>query len=239
MYLILYLNALKFYQKTEPMSTISIENYLKAIFNHTNLLGENAGTAQLAQELSVSNAAISDMAKKLSSHGLIAYKKYKGMELTSEGEKIALRVIRRHRLWELFLIKVLDMPLSEVHDQAEKLEHHASEILIDKIDEFLGYPEFDPHGHPIPKKNGSLPKSQKFIPLANAEENLKYQVVQINDRDNKLVNYLSEVDLVLNTQFKVIGKLEFDRSLLLQIGGKTLSISQKISENIYVRSFEK
>ena len=142
------------------MSTISTENYLKKIFNHNKAFGEKINAVKLAQELSVSNAAISDMAKKLSKHGLISYEKYKGIELTDKGEQMALNVIRRHRLWELFLIKVLDIPWSEVHEQAEVLEHHTSDKLIDRIDEFLGFPDFDPHGHPIPRKNGSLPDAQ-------------------------------------------------------------------------------
>lgn len=134
------------------MSTISKENYLKVIFNQNELVNDFVTTSQMAQELDVSNAAISDMAKKLSSEGLITYEKYKGMELTSKGEKMALKVIRRHRLWELFLMKILGLNWSEIHDEAENLEHHSSDFLIDKIDEYLGYPEFDPHGHPIPKK---------------------------------------------------------------------------------------
>jgi len=221
------------------MSTISKENYLKVIFNHKYTSGGNASTVKLAQELSVSNAAISDMAKKLSQEGLISYKKYKGMELTGEGEKIALNVIRRHRLWESFLMKVLDLPWSEVHDQAEILEHHTSEFLIDRIEEYLNFPEFDPHGHPIPKKNGTLPKSPKIIVLANAEVGCEYELVQVNDKDNKLINYLSRVGLILNTKFEVIDKLEFDNSLTVKFENKTLSISQKLSESVFVKPLKR
>ena len=221
------------------MSTISKENYLKVIFNHNYTSGENASTVKLAQELSVSNAAISDMAKKLSQEGLISYKKYKGMELTDEGEKIALNVIRRHRLWESFLIKVLDLSWSEVHDQAEKLEHHTSESLIDRIDEFLNYPEFDPHGHPIPRKNGTLPKSPKLLNLAVVEIGNEYEIIQVDDKDNKLIDYLSKVGLVLNTKLEVIDKLDFDKSLTVKFEDKTLSISQKISESVFVKPIKK
>ena len=221
------------------MSTISKENYLKVIFNHNYTFGENASTVKLAQELSVSNAAISDMAKKLSQEGLISYKKYKGMELTDEGEKIALNVIRRHRLWESFLIKVLDLSWSEVHDQAEKLEHHTSESLIDRIDEFLNYPEFDPHGHPIPRKNGTLPKSPKLLNLAVVEIGNEYEIIQVDDKDNKLIDYLSKVGLVLNTKLEVIDKLDFDKSLTVKFEDKTLSISQKISESVFVKPIKK
>ena len=230
---------LKFITKNQLMSTVSKENYLKVIFNHNHTSGENASTVKLAQELSVSNAAISDMAKKLSQEGLISYKKYKGMELTDEGAKIALNVIRRHRLWESFLIKVLDLPWSEVHDQAEKLEHHTSEFLIDKIDEYLNFPEFDPHGHPIPRKNGTLPKSPKHLLLADAEAGQEYELVQVDDKNNKLIDYLSKVGLILNTKFEVIDKLDFDKSLTVKFENKTLSISQKISESVLVKPVKK
>ena len=218
------------------MSTISKENYLKEIFNHKFTEGDSATTVKLAQKLSVSNAAISDMAKKLSKEGLISYEKYKGMGLTAEGEKLALKVIRKHRLWELFLIKSLDISWSEVHDQAEKLEHNTSDFLIDKIDEYLGFPEFDPHGHPIPQKNGSLPKSPKVISLAECEKGVKYKFVQVNDRDNELIAYLTKVGLILNTEFEIIDKLEFDKSFTIKFGTETLSISQKISESVFVKS---
>ena len=157
------------------------------------------------------------------------------MELTAEGERVALNVIRRHRLWELFLSEVLNIPWGEVHDEAEKLEHNTSEFLIDKIDEYLNFPEFDPHGHPIPKKNGTLPKSPKLILLSDSEIGNTYQLIQVDDRDNNLIDYLSKVGLILNTEFEVIDKLEFDKSLTVKFGNRNLSISQKISESVYVK----
>ncbi len=225
---------LKFVKNIFTMSTISKENYLKAIFNQNKNLSENVNSAKLAQELSVSNAAITDMAKKLSQNGLINYEKYKGIVLTEEGEKIALRVIRRHRLWELFLIKVLDIPWSKVHEQAEVLEHHTSEYLIDKIDEFLKYPEFDPHGHPIPKKDGSIPIVPKLISLSEASENKIYKLIQVDDKDSELINYLSKVGLVLFTEFEVIHKLDFDKSMTIKFENTTLSVSKKITESVFV-----
>ncbi len=230
---------LKLGSKKYTMSTISTENYLKKIFNYSQAFGESINTVKLAQELSVSNAAISDMAKKLAKQGLVTYEKYKGMELTSTGEQMALNVIRRHRLWELFLIKVLDLPWSEVHDQAEVLEHHTSEKLIDRIDEYLGFPDFDPHGHPIPKKNGTLPESQQYITLSEASEDSFYKLMQVDDGDKELVNYLSKVGLVLNTEFEVVHKLDFDKSFTIKFNDKTLSVSQKISESIYLKEIKK
>ncbi|MFA7359698.1 MAG: metal-dependent transcriptional regulator [Candidatus Kapaibacterium sp.] len=221
------------------MTTISTENYLKKIYNHSQSFSENINTLKLAQELSVSNAAISDMAKKLSRQGLVNYEKYKGMELTDKGELIALNVIRRHRLWELFLNKVLNLPWSEVHEQAEILEHHTSENLIDRIDEYLGFPEFDPHGHPIPKKNGVLPEMQHFITLAEAVEGSFYRLMQVDDGDKDLIDYLSKVGFVLNTEFEVIHKLDYDKSFTIKFRHKTLSLSQQISNSIYLKEIKK
>lgn len=216
------------------MSTVSIENYLKTILNQRMTMGNGATTSQMATDLSVSNAAVSDMAKKLSRQGLVNYEKYKGMELTSKGEKIALKIIRRHRLWELFLIKVLGLGLSEVHDEAEKLEHFSSDFLIDKIDQFLNFPDFDPHGHPIPKKNGALPKLPNLIKLSDAEIGSKYQFVSVNDKDSALINYLVKSGLLLGSKMEVIDKLDFDKSLTVKFNTTILSLSNKISDSVFV-----
>lgn len=221
------------------MPSISTENYLKALYNYENSTSDSVNRISIANQLSVSNAAISDMAKKLSNQGLISYEKYKGMELTSEGKKIALRVIRRHRLWELFLINVLGLPWSEVHKEAEKLEHHSSEILIDKLDEYLGHPEFDPHGHPIPRKNGSVPSIPELIHLSETSAGKFYEFVQVDDRDEKLIDYLTKVGLLLHTVFEVKDRLEFDGSLTIFFDNKSLSLSKKISESIYVKYYNR
>jgi len=197
-------------------------------------MGNGATTSQMATDLSVSNAAISDMAKKLSKQGLVNYEKYKGMELTSKGEKIALKIIRRHRLWELFLMKVLGLGLSEIHDEAEKLEHYSSDFLIDKIDQFLNYPDFDPHGHPIPKKNGTLPKLPNHIKLSDTEIGNKYEFVSVNDKDSDLINYLVKAGLVLGSKLEVIDKLSFDKSLTVKFNNTELSLSKKITDSVFV-----
>jgi len=220
------------------MPTISKENYLKTIYSHSNEDGKNASTSVLAEKLEVSNAAISDMAKKLSDQGLLTYARYKGVELTDEGEKIALQVIRRHRLWELFLIKVLRLEWSEVHAEAENLEHSTSSFLIDKIDEFLGYPQYDPHGDPIPQKNGAIPKLPEFIPLAETVTGGKYTVVRVNDRNKDLINYISKIGIKLDVKFTVIDKLSFDNSVIIKINGINHSLSEFVSQNLFVRKAE-
>lgn len=225
---------LNFLQTKNIMSTISKENYLKAIFLH-NHIGENASTSKVANKLSVSNAAISDMAKKLSQEGLISYEKYRGMELTAEGEKIALRVLRRHRLWESFLIKALGMSWNEVHDEAERLEHHSSDSLIDKIDEYLSFPDFDPHGEPIPKKNGTFPKIPKSISLSEVQVGNTYQIIRVNDQNTELMNYLTKNNLLLNSKLEVVDKLSFDNSVVVKVDNKKNSLSEKISKSIFVK----
>ncbi len=218
------------------MSTISKENYLKAIYQNLSL-GVAATTSKLSNDLEVSNAAISDMAKKLSKEGLISYEKYKGMVLTKEGKKIALDVIRRHRLWEAFLAKVLGIPWGEVHNEAERLEHHSSEELINKIDEYLGYPDFDPHGDPIPRSNGNLPDAPKFIPLTKTKVGTAYKIARVNDKNTDLIRYFTKIGLKINGKLKVVDRLSFDDSLHVEINGRPFTFSEKIAANIFVNEY--
>lgn len=220
------------------MSTISKENYLKAIFSHISEMENNASTSMIANHLSISSSAISDMAKKLSKEGLVKYEKYKGIMLTPHGEKAALKVIRRHRLWELFLMNVLGLDWSEVHDEAEKLEHYSSDFLIDRIDEYLGHPDFDPHGHPIPKKNGSLPEIPNVIMLAEAETNNKYELIRVNDKESELINFLKRVGLKLNSKLEILDKLDYDNSISVMFNKKNITLSKKVTDNLFVRLIE-
>ncbi len=220
------------------MSTISKENYLKAIFSHISEMENNASTSRIANHLSISSSAISDMAKKLSKEGLVKYEKYKGIMLTPHGEKAALKVIRRHRLWELFLMNVLGLDWSEVHDEAEKLEHYSSEFLIDRIDEYLGHPDFDPHGHPIPKKNGSIPEIPNVILLAEAETNTKYELIRVNDKESELINFLKKVGLKLNSKLEIVDKLDYDNSISVMFNKKNITLSKKVTDNLFVRLIE-
>jgi DtxR family Mn-dependent transcriptional regulator len=178
------------------------------------------------------------MAKKLSKEGLVKYEKYKGIILTPHGEKAALKVIRRHRLWELFLMNVLGLDWSEVHDEAEKLEHYSSDFLIDKIDEYLGYPDFDPHGHPIPKKNGSIPETPNVILLAEAETKNKYELIRVNDKESELINFLKKVGLKLNSKLEIVDKLDYDNSISVRVNKKNITLSKKVTDNLFVRLIE-
>ncbi len=216
------------------MASVSKENYLKIIFYLKQHDVKPVSTSEIANELEISNAATSEMAKKLSESGLISYKKYKGIDLTPKGKKVALGVIRKHRLWELFLANVLGLSWAEVHDEAEKLEHISSEKLIDKIDEFLGFPEFDPHGDPIPKKNGKLPKLTGLVKLSEGKVGGIYNVIKVNDLDNELMNYLTRIGVKLYKQIEIVEKLIFDKSIIVKIDNHNINLSEKIANSIYI-----
>ncbi len=226
------LNFIK--KKKKIMPSISKENYLKAIFIGNRADKKPLTTTEIASRLEISNAATSEMARKLADSGLIKYEKYKGLRLTKKGERIAVNVIRRHRLWELFLLKVLKLNWAEVHDEAEKLEHISSEKLIDKIDEFLNYPKFDPHGEPIPDKNGELPDLPKTIKLSETEIGKEYFVIKVDDSSNELMNYLTKIGLKLYEKIKVADKLKFDNSVIIMLKSKQINLSKKVAESIFV-----
>ena len=216
------------------MLTTSKENYLKAVYKHKKGENKPVSASCIADELQISNAAISGMAKRLSEEGLLDYKKYKGLQLTKEGEKLALKVIRRHRLWEYFLIKVLDLSWAEVHDEAENLEHSTSEFLIDKMDEFLGFPKFDPHGSPIPDKNGKLPESPILLKMQACEIGITYKIARVQDGNTQLMNYLTRIGINLNTEIKIVEKFSFDNSINIEMEGGTFLLSEKVAESVWV-----
>ncbi len=217
------------------MSTISKENYLKTLYTQDKRTEAAVTTSQIAEKLNVTNAATSEMAKKLSNAGLVNYQRYKGIELTTEGKKVALNVLRRHRLWELFLMEVLDLTWDEVHDEAELLEHQTSERLIDKIDEFLNFPTFDPHGSPIPQKNGELPEMPELVSLTNAIKGLTYSVARVSDKNSELIKYFSKIGLILNKKIKIVELLTFDNSVVIELDGAETTISEKTARSIFLK----
>ncbi len=220
------------------MATASREDYIKAIYSKSGDSGVPVTTSYIAEKLSVSQAAISDMLKKLNSEGMVEYKKYKGVVLTTKGKLAALRVLRRHRLWELFLMEVLGMDWDEVHIEAEKLEHETSDSLIDKIEAYLNYPKLDPHGAPIPNKDGVMPKIEDSIPLTQVSSGEDYEVLRVNDNNSELVKYLASIGLVLNSKFKVNEKRQFDNSVSIQINNSDVSLSSTICANVFVKKIE-
>ncbi|HWP82119.1 MAG TPA: metal-dependent transcriptional regulator [Bacteroidota bacterium] len=218
------------------MPSEQVENYLKNIFK----LQEEGGkvtTSSLSTRLQVSAASVSEMIRKLAEEGSVRHTPYKGVELTEEGRKKALRIIRRHRLWELFLVEVLKYDWDQIDEEAERLEHITSERLERRIDEILGYPDRDPHGHVIPTAEGSLDDRQ-HPELATVKVGATVGVVRVSDESPELLQYLSKLGITLGTRLRVIERIEFDGSLRVEIGDSEQFISPKLAENIFVELLE-
>jgi DtxR family Mn-dependent transcriptional regulator len=219
------------------MDNISQEDYLTAIFRNQDDAGEIKPNL-LATKLEISNAAVTDMLRKLSRDGFVDYKKYKSIKLTDEGEMYAKNMLRRHRIWEVFLHQKLDMPWDKVHEEAEKLEHSSSDELINLLEEFLEYPEVDPHGYPIPDKKGRIKKSKSVVAITELNENDSAIVIRVNDDVKNLLSYVTKIGISLGKEIIIKDKLEYDGSVLMQIDKKEVNISNKIASNIFVEKIK-
>ncbi len=217
------------------MFSLSEENYLKSIFHLQTISGKGISTSAIAKKLETKPSSVTDMIKKLADKQVLVYKKYQGVTLTSIGMKAATSIIRKHRLWEVFLVEKLNFSWDEVHDVAEQLEHIKSPKLINELDEFLGFPKKDPHGDPIPDKDGNFQKIEKRL-LSTLEENQCGICVGVNDSSSEFLKYLDKHQISLGQQIKVISKESFDGSLTILINKKEMTISHKISNNIYIQS---
>lgn len=215
------------------MQNISKEDYLSVIYKNSDENSEIKATA-IAAKLQVSNAAVTDMLKKLSKAGYIKYEPYKGIRLTSNGEEYAKNMVRRHRIWEVFLHQVVGIPWDKVHDEAHNLEHSSSDDLINRMEEMLDFPEFDPHGDPIPSKSGVIPKQKKAVPLSLLKKKQAGIVNRVNDFDNYFLKYIANIGIELRKKIFVKDVLEFDRSMLIEVNGKEINISGTIAANIFV-----
>jgi DtxR family Mn-dependent transcriptional regulator len=215
------------------MVSLSEENYLKAIY-HLAQDGEKVSPTAIAKVLDNNPASVIDMLKKLTEKKLINYDKIKGAKLTTSGVKAAMDIVRRHRLWEVFLLEKLDYKWGEVHNLAEQLEHVGDSELADRLDKFLGRPDYDPHGDPIPKADGKIAEISK-TKLVEAEPGTKYKVVAVKDDSAEFLSYLQKLGIGIGTKLKVIEKIPFDGSLVVQIEKqKNTTISNKFAENVLV-----
>ncbi|MEO6694518.1 MAG: metal-dependent transcriptional regulator, partial [Ignavibacteria bacterium] len=205
----------------------SLEDYLKNIYSLQISAGK-VTTTLLADRLNISPAAVSDMVSKLSKSGHIKNTPYKGFDLTKKGETIALNLIRKHRLWEVFLLEYLKYPWENVHSDAENLEHASSDDLILKLEKFLGFPKFDPHGHPIPDKNGKVNK-EKTIAAADLNIGEAAVIRQVSDESSEVLIYLSKIGLKLNDEIKVLEKINFDNSLQIHFRSGNIFLSEKLA----------
>lgn len=227
------------YWKTMHNLSFTEENYLKALLHLSHLamekqlVYEGTGTNELAEFLEVKPATVSDMLKRLRNKKLIHYQPYKKIQLTEEGRKVGLRVIRKHRLWEFFLSDQLGFEWDEVHEVAEQLEHIKSPKLIERLDSFLGFPEYDPHGDPIPKADGSLPQLESFR-LAEGKINVDYRIVAVKDYSSEFLQYATQLGLGLNSQIKIIEKVAYDLSLRILLDGKEERVSSKFANQVMI-----
>ena len=210
----------------------SIEDYLKTIYI-LNSEGEGASTTNIAGALEVSSASVTNMVKKLAEMGLVKYESYKGATLTEAGKKIALEILRHHRLLELYLKEVMGYSWDEVHDEAEKLEHHISEQFEDKIAELLNNPIYDPHGDPIPSKDGEMP-TRAMLPLIDSELNKNYVIGRVKDQDPEVLRYLEAEGLLPGVEIQVTEKAPFDGPLTLSINGEKKVIGNAITRQIFL-----
>lgn len=214
--------------------TFSEENYLKTIYHLTTISDSEVSTNAIAEMMETKASSVTDMLKKLAEKDLINYKKYQGVSLTEKGMLSAKMIVRKHRLWEVFLVEKLDFSWDEVHEIAEQLEHIKSEKLINKLDDFLGNPTEDPHGDPIPDANGRIIKIEKQL-LSELHENQAGICVGVKDTSSEFLKYLDKQEIALGSKIEIIGKESFDLSLKIKVDNRDLTISNKIASNLFVK----
>ena len=216
------------------MHSFTQENYLKAIYKLQETNGEVVATSALAQVMGVHAPSVTDMLKRIAGKKLVTYQKSRGVKLTDKGRKVAVGIIRNHRLWEVFLVDKLGYKWDEVHDLAEQLEHIHSEDLVNKLDAYLGYPKSDPHGDPIPDKNGVIPKVKSVL-LSSLREGDQATFTGVTDHSTAFLNYLDKAGILLGDTIKIKGIEEYDQSYTLQLKGRRdVVISLKVANSLLV-----
>ena len=214
--------------------SFSEENYIKAIYHLAQEKKGKVSTNSIADVLSTKPASVSDMLRKLNDKGVVIYKKYQGVDLTSKGRSLALRVIRKHRLWEVFLVEKLKFNWDQVHEVAEQLEHIRSPLLISRLDEFLQFPKYDPHGDPIPDENGEFVESPPIL-LPEFGVGKTGILITIKDSSQAFLKYLDKLSIHPGAKIKVTEKIEYDGSMQVEINGaKPIHISKEVSGNLLV-----
>lgn len=219
----------------ETNFSVTEENYIKAIY-HLQQADGNVSTNEVAKELNTKPASVTDMLKKLKQKKILNYEKYQGFRLSSDGKKIALGIVRKHRLWEYFLVEKLQFGWDEVHEVAEELEHISSKKLIDKLDAFLEHPKFDPHGDPIPDVNGKM-AAQPQINLMDLPLNQLAEVSMVGSQGTELLELLKHKNIAMGTKLEVKKKFAFDNSIEIKIKGQNaFTISQQLAQALFVKT---
>ena len=230
----MYLNKNNIFVRLLFIMTTSEENYLKVIYHLSNLSPKGVNTNAIAAMLDTKASSVTDMLKKLSEKDWINYQKYQGVSLTDKGKFNAKIIVRKHRLWEVFLVEKLGFAWDEVHEVAEELEHIKSEKLINQLDQFLNFPSFDPHGDPIPNAKGEIIKIEKQL-VSEIEVGKTITCVRVKDTSVDFLQYLNKQNISLGTKIKVLEKEPFDGTLKIEINNSVLVISDKIANNLYVK----
>ncbi len=216
------------------MNSFTEENYLKAIYKLSLNGVQGVSTNAIADMLATKPSSVTDMIKKLADKKLVSYQKYQGVNLTKKGRDIAVSIIRNHRLWEVFLVEKLNFKWDEVHDLAEELEHINTHKLTERLDEFLEFPKFDPHGDPIPDKDGNIVQ-HKDITLSDLSMGEKAVIVGVKEHSKSYLNYLEQLQLVLGTEVEVKDIVEFDATMSVLVNKKQTIISNQASKNLIVK----
>ncbi len=216
----------------EQELSLTEENYLKIIYKLEMEHKGEVTTNAIADLTNTKAASVSDMLKRLSQKVLVNYIKYQGVTLTPEGRKKALMVIRKHRLWEVFLVDQRGYSLEADHEIAEQLEHIESLQLVDQLEKVLGYPPVDPHGDPIPNAKGEMP-NKKQIFLKDMQINQKGQIMGVKDTSPLFLKYLDKIGIGIGTEFEIIDRVEYDQSVELNISGRLTIISKEVAQNLF------
>ena len=216
------------------MYTRAEENYLKCIFHLEQEQKGAIATNAIAHKMNTKASSATDMIQRLADKELVAYRRYKGTTLTKAGVAVAVAVIRKHRLWEVFLVEKLNFQWDEVHVIAEQLEHIQSEELIKRLDKFLDHPAYDPHGDPIPDKDGNIKKTEKKA-LSEMNKGQFGMLVGVRETSGEFLQYLDKRNIAIGTKIKVLGKEFFDGSMIIQVKKEQFFISKKIAENLYIQ----
>lgn len=216
------------------MFTLSEENYLKAIYHLEAASKKGISTNAIAKRLDTKASSVTDMVKKLSDKKVVDYRKYQGVSLTNMGKKVAANIIRKHRLWEVFLVKNLNFSWDEVHDVAEQLEHIKSQKLIDELDAFLGFPKSDPHGDPIPDKNGNI-AIRKKVKLSSLKPLEESTLLSVKDSSDEFLRYLDKKEIAIGNTIRILAIEPFDKSMQVLVNKNELSITNEVAENLLVK----
>jgi len=214
--------------------SISTENFLKAVYRLSMMPDGNTKPGRLANELGISNAAATDMSRNLASKDLIHYEKYRELKLTDKGKQEAIHLVRKHRLWETLLFQLFDINLGEIHREAELLEHQTSDFLAEKMSDYLGNPEFDPHGDPIPSREGKIQLKHSYVPLSRAKEGLSYTIKRLFSSDDAFFQFCESNGLNINAKLILEKQYPSSEMTLIKTESTKIILNSNFANNIYV-----